>query len=82
MKNSIQHPKRELNYGRRVGSFGKWHECGNGGGTDGLRRVDRFAAADAILKPLSCRFQAYLLAEHMNAGLSPVVFTPTPIGHA
>jgi hypothetical protein len=25
-KNSIPHPKPELNYVRRVGSFGKWHE--------------------------------------------------------
>jgi hypothetical protein len=25
-KNSIQHPRRELSYLRRVGSFGKWHD--------------------------------------------------------
>ena len=49
-KNSIQHPTLDWVQIRDVGTFGKWHEGVNGGGTDGLRRADRFAEGDAILE--------------------------------
>jgi len=41
-KNSIQHPTLDWVQIRDVGTFGKWHESVNGGGTDGLRSHSLF----------------------------------------